>query len=210
MKKTLLKIVVICAASMLGASTWAQSEPQNNPPSSLPPNPANNRGWSTKSLSATGRADDGAVRVSKLVGAPVKDSSGHNAGQIQDIIVNPNSGRIDFALLSVGSGGTSSTSPAIHENDNGKLVPVPWALLRASASSQYSGGGEQLTFTLNADQSKLSGAPTVDWSDLSQSQWRQRIYAYYGVTPEPPDGVIKSQGPAKTQTAPEQPRQPNQ
>jgi sporulation protein YlmC with PRC-barrel domain len=220
MKKTLSKILAVFAAcAMLPASTWAQSqsEPQinplgnqNNPPGNLSPDQSN-RSWSTKHLSATGREDNRAVRASKLTGAQVSDSAGHRVGQIQDIILNPASGRIDFALLSLG---TISPSP----NSSGKLVPVPWALLRASASSQYAAGSEQPTFTLNADQNKLSTAPTVDWSDLSQSEWRQRIYSYYGATPQPstgaaesPGGEMKGEGAMKSQGTPPAPQQqPNQ
>lgn len=114
-----------------------------------------------------------AIRASKLVGAPVNDLSGNRTAQIQDIIVNPYSGRIDFALLSL-----STTSVKV----SGNLIPVPWKLFRQQASAQYSEGIVPV-FTLNVDQSKLRAAPTVSSTDLDQSQWRQRIYAYYGVTP---------------------------
>ena len=207
--KTSTKILAICAAcSMMAAAAWAQTEsvdqPVNNSSSSQ-----NNRSWSTKHLSATGRNEDHSIRASKLTGAQVKDSSGQRVGQIQDVIVNPASGRIEFALLSLNSN-TSSSNSASGISDNSaasyssssNLVPVPWSLLRTSASSLYSGANsEQPAFTLNADQNKLSGAPKVDWSDPSQSQWRQRICAYYGVTPESlmgaaesPQGEIKGEG----------------
>ena len=79
-------------------------------------------------------------------------------------------------------------------NSSSKLVPVPWALLRPSAfASQYSSSSDQPAFTLNADQNKLNGAPAVDMSDLSQSEWQQRIYSYYGVTPQSM-GEIKGEG----------------
>jgi sporulation protein YlmC with PRC-barrel domain len=215
MKKISLKFSVLCAAcSMISASALAQYDAQNNPsmdqnrPASSLSSDQSNRSWSTKHLSATGRDTDTAVRASKLNGSQVNDSSGQNVGQIQDIILNPVSGRIDFALLALKS-----------ENGNGgKLIPVPWALLRTSASAQYGGSSEQPNFTLNADRNKLVGAPSVDWSDLSQSQWRQRIYSYYGVTPqssvggaESPSGEIKGEGARQMQnpTPPQPPSQPN-
>jgi len=207
MKTAFSKISIICAAcSMLAASTWAQSQSQGPQPSDSPAN----RSWSTKQLSATGRNNERSVRASKLTGAQVNDPSGQRVGTIQDIIINASSGRIDFALLSLNSSGSSSTdnsSSSTSENtvasgnSSGKLVPVPWSLLRTSAaSSQYSTSSEQPTFTLNADRNKLNAAPTVDTSDLSQSEWQQRIYSYYGVTPqsmgssESPQGAIKGEG----------------
>src|SRR5215831_12513188 len=149
MTKTLFKITVICAASaMLSALSRAQPPPNPNDSSrQMQSSPS----WSTKHLTATGRMDDGTVRASKLVGAQVNDISGNQAAQIQDIIVNPRSGRIDFALLSL------KGTPA---NASGNLVPVPWKLLKPS-TAQYGDASSQPVFTLNVDQSKLSGAPTV-------------------------------------------------
>jgi sporulation protein YlmC with PRC-barrel domain len=210
MKKSLLKISVLCAAcSMLASSGWAQSASdkpmtdQNSPSGNISPD-QNNRSWSTKHLSATGRDTDNAVRGSRLVGAQVTDSNGQRAGQIQDTIVNPVTGRIDFALLSLNSSQTPTDNSGAAASSSGKTVPVPWALLRARTSAQYSSGTDQQPeFTLNVDQSKLNGAPTVD---MSQSQWRQRIYSYYGVTPqssvggaESPQGEIKGEGALKLQ-----------
>ena len=186
MTKVFSKLTVICACSMLSASAWAQADSQNNPPTNLYPDQAS-KSWSTKQLSATGRMNEHPVRASKLVGAQVNDSSGNHAGQIQDIIVNPTSGRIEFALLSLGATGTSPVS-------SDKLVPVPWSLLKVSTSSQYSTSSDQPTFTLNADQNKLNNAPTLGSTDLNQSQWRQRVCSYYGVSPE---GELKGDGAQK-------------
>lgn len=226
MKTTRFKIAVACTVcSLLAASAWAQSESQSGNSSQN----SNERSWSTKHLSATGRMNAPAVRASKLMGAQVKDSSGQNVGQIQDTIIDPASGRIDFALLMLeGTGASPSSTPpessAVGETASQKLVPVPWSLLRTSASSQYAGSSERPTFTLNADINKLKNAPTVNWSDLSQSEWQQRIYSYYGVTPrsssssmggaESPQGEIKGEGARSlTQPNPQQQQQnpsPNQ
>ena len=218
MKKIFLKIAVICAACSMATSAWAQSQDQQPSDSSV------NRSRSTKQLSATGRNTDKSVRASKLTGAQVNDSSGQRIGTIQDVIINASSGRIEFALLSLNSSGSSSSSTYNSSStsessmasrvSSGKLVPVPWSLLRTSASSsQYASSSEQLAFTLNADQNKLNGAPTVDASDLSQSQWQQRIYSYYGVTPpsvsgsESPQGEIKGDGARRMESTPPQQQQ---
>jgi sporulation protein YlmC with PRC-barrel domain len=223
MKKSLLKISALCAAGALlavvsapGQSTTTGNKPiidQNSPPG--PSSDQNNRSWSTKHLSATGRNNDSAVRATRLIGAPVSDSNGQRAGQIQDIIVNPVSGRIDFALLSLNSPQNPNANSAVAPGNSGKMVPVPWSLLRTRTSAQYGSSPEpQPEFTLNCDHSKLNTAPTADLSDLNQSEWRQRVYSYYGVTPqssmggaETPTGEIKGEGGSKLQpeTPPHQP-----
>jgi sporulation protein YlmC with PRC-barrel domain len=206
----------------MAVSTWAQSQSQSQSQDEQSNDSSANPSWSTKHLSATGRNTEKSVRASKLTGAQVKDSSGQNVGTIQDVIINANSGRIDFALLSVNSSGSSSSSTSTSESttasreSSGKLVPVPWSLLRTSASaSQYSSSSEQPAFTLNVDRNKLNGAPAVDTSELSQSQWQQRIYSYYGVTPqsmggsESPQGEIKGEGARRMEeSTPERQQQP--
>jgi sporulation protein YlmC with PRC-barrel domain len=202
MTKALLKITVLCAAcAMLPASSRAQSDQQTNQSS---------RSWSTKHLTATGRMNQPVCTGSKIIGAQVNDSSGHRCGQIQDIVVNPRSGQIDFALLSL------NANPGMTSTENGNLVPVPWSLLRTPASAEYSATSEQPTFTLNADPNKLKGAPTISQTDIYQSQWRQRIYSYYGVTPqssmggaESDQGEIKGEGVRSLQQGnPEAPQPP--
>jgi len=208
MKKAFLKISGICAAcSMLAASAWAQSESQNQQSSDS----SANRSWSTKHLSATGRDNDHTVRSSQLSGAAVNDASGKRIATIEDTIINPATGRVDFALLSLNgaaeassstySGDTSSAQAQSRANASSsspsKLVPVPWAVLKSgTSSSQYSSNSEKPTFALNnVDQNKLNSAPSVNTSELSQSEWQQRVYSYYGVTPGSPSSMGASESP---------------
>jgi sporulation protein YlmC with PRC-barrel domain len=198
-----LKIAGICAGcSLLAASAWAQMESQNQQPNDS----SSTRGLSTKRLSATGRNEERPVRASQLNGAHVKDSSGQHIGSIQDVVINPASGRVDFALLTLNT--SSSDTAVTNQSLKGKLLPIPWSLLKAAGtSSQYANNSEQPTFTLNVDPDKLNAAPTLESTDWSESQWRQRIYSYYGVTPGPvggaesPSGEIKGQGARKSQSS---------
>ncbi|PWU14104.1 MAG: hypothetical protein C5B50_17925 [Verrucomicrobia bacterium] len=55
------------------------------------------------------------IKASQLNGAEIKSSSGETLGTISDYIVDANSGRLDFAILTLSSSGTSSgsaTSPS--------------------------------------------------------------------------------------------------
>jgi len=107
------------------------------------------------------------TRASQLTTAQVKSSSGESLGQVNDLLVNPNTGRIEFAVISLQTGAQS-----------GKLTALPWQLLRAS------GQGQSINLTANVDQSKISTAETFDqtqWPDMSQPTWAQSIYSHYGV-----------------------------
>lgn len=234
MKKTWLKLTAIGAVcSMLTASAWAQSESQsqNDQSKDSSNNTVNNtaadsdkptagdkvNNWLSRHLSATGRQST-PLRATKLIGSPVNNTSGSQVGQVEDLIVDPTSGRVDFAVIALNSSATTGTrstgsadnSPTESGNSrwgstgatgssSGKLVPVPWSLLKTASTSDTTASAAaseaQPTFTLNADPSKLGQAPAIDrnnWSDLYQSNLRQRIYSYFGVSPDTAAGGAES------------------
>lgn len=157
-------------------------------------------GWSS-SLSPTGRMSHQDLRASQLTGAQVTSSSSGELGTISDVIINPNSGRIDFAVLSLNSSGASSSSSPSGSTSSasstsstssagGKQVAVPWMLLRANPSGSSSStttstgsSGGQTSFVFNGDASKLSSAPSFDPNtDLTQPSWRQSVFSYFGLS----------------------------
>jgi len=97
------------------------------------------------------------ARLSHLMNAPVQSSEGKNLGYIRDFTVDPNTGRIQFAILSLSpSGGASDTATSGRETTpssrssvtgtpsasdsslTGKLIPVPWQLFSQSWQSSSS------------------------------------------------------------------------
>ncbi len=107
----------------------------------------------------------GPERLSQLMNATVKDQQGNAVGQINDFVIYPNAGRIQFAIISLGDQG-------------GKLTAVPWMLIRS--------GSEPNTCALNVSKDKLAGSQTFDaatWPDFSQPATSRQIYSYYGVQP---------------------------
>ena len=86
------------------------------------------------------------------MGAQVKGSTGDNLGTINDFVVNPQTGRIEFAVLSL-TGPTGTTPTGVGE----KLTPVPWRLLNFNSGAGGI-GQQQYTFTATVDQSKLQSA----------------------------------------------------
>jgi hypothetical protein len=99
------------------------------------------------------------------MGATVKDQQGNTIGQINDFVVNPTSGRLQFAIISL-------------NDQSGKLTAVPWQLVRP--------GSDPTTCTLSISKSKLDNAQTFDassWPDFGQTSTTQQIYSHYGVQP---------------------------
>lgn len=181
-------LFLLCVTSLAATTALAQQEPSS--PSSKATQPS-----SQSTLSPTGRTtgQQQHFRSTRIIGAQVKTSAAEDVGRIEDVVLNPTSGRIDFAVISA-------------EN---KLCPVPWQLLSVSSEAGTPGStstttpspttpstspsagagayasamGQQPTFTLNVEKSKLQQGPSFDrsrWPEMSAS-WSQKIYTHYGV-----------------------------
>src|SRR5689334_8071284 len=118
MIRKLFTTIVACAAGLaLGAqaqsssSSGSSADPSSSSSSTTSPSSSSGAygssssqsgqsGWSSRNnYSATGRMGHEAVRVSQLTGAQVVGSSGTQIGTISDAIVNPASGRLEFAVI---------------------------------------------------------------------------------------------------------------
>jgi len=221
MRKQLLNTIALCAACLaLGVQAQTSSsaggsatDPSGASGSSTTPgtsygsSSSSQSGWSSRNLSATGRMGQQAVRGSQLTGAQVTSSSGSELGAISDTIINPGSGRLEFAVISLTSGaggansgtsttpGATSTTPGAGSSTaattpssslaGGKQVAVPWMLLRPSpgAIATSAAATQQTSFVFAGDTSKLESAPNFDAStDLSQPSWRQSVFSYFGLS----------------------------
>lgn len=106
------------------------------------------------------------VPARDLVNRPLQDPQGHDAGQINGIVVNTESGMIDFAIV----GGRGNL------NLNGNVIAVPWAAVEAPIP-----GRGPITIRVSAE--KLAKAPELNpnaLGNLEQQQTRRDIYGYYG------------------------------
>jgi sporulation protein YlmC with PRC-barrel domain len=199
MKKHLIKIMTCCAACA-ALTAQAQTAPGTPDPSGTPGTSSSESSPGSTQyknrLGATGRMSHQELRGSKLMGADIKTSQSESIGKVEDIVVSPASGRIDFAIISYnGSTGTSTTPGATStatSSTGEKLIPVPWSMLRPQGMTGYnatpgaaatSSTGDQTTFVFTGDKSRLDNAPSFDrnnWPDLTQSDWKQRISSHFG------------------------------
>jgi sporulation protein YlmC with PRC-barrel domain len=140
------------------------------------------------------------MRISRLMNTSVNGQSGGSLGQIQDVIIDPTSGQVQFVVLSLsgssagapgtssstttgtGIGGTEISSPRSAPSSvgsygtptSGKLVAIPWRLMSR-------GSGDQLM--ANVDAARLQSAPSFNsttWPTMD-SAWAQRVNSHFGV-----------------------------
>lgn len=92
------------------------------------------------------------LKASKLIGYSVKNKQGEEVGQIEEIVINSQDGRIAYAVLSFGG--------FLGMGD--KLFAIPWKSLAPIP--------EQQSFSLDIDKEKLAETPGFDetnWPDMA-------------------------------------------
>src|SRR5258705_1643330 len=168
MKNRSIALTALCVAGLVGVaqaqtssdtSSGASSSSSKQSPSGS--QSGSQTDWSSKhgssgSFSATGRGGGQEIQASKLMSAPVKASSGDsNLGTINDVIINPTSGRVDFAVISVESSGSTSGSLSSDTSSTGQSGTSSTSSSRRSSSSTGTSG------SLSPSTSSGSGQPAA-------------------------------------------------
>ncbi|HEX4667579.1 MAG TPA: PRC-barrel domain-containing protein, partial [Chthoniobacterales bacterium] len=102
------------------------------------------------------------VLGSKLMGCNLKNQQNEDLGTISNVVVNPLTGHIRYAVV----------------NSDGKKVTIPWSAISAENSS----GSDTPKLTANVTRDKLSNAPKFDPNNLQNLQSRsteEPIWTYY-------------------------------
>lgn len=110
----------------------------------------------------------GSISANAVIGDPVVNRQGENLGKIEDLVIDPLSARVDYAVLSFGG--------FLGMGD--KLFAVPIEALKLSR--------EEKRFILDVEKERLKNAPGFDknnWPDTSDRAFGTKVYSYYGYTP---------------------------
>ncbi len=109
------------------------------------------------------------ISASKLSGGSVKNTDGEHLGDIKEIMIDTETGRVAYAVL--GFGGAFGVGD--------KLFALPWTALRSHLT-------EPSSFVLNTTKERLKDAPGFDksnWPDFADRKWGGSIYDYYQIKP---------------------------
>ena len=112
-----------------------------------------------------------ALPASKLVGHEVCNHAGDYLGEIEDLVIDMESGNVAYAVLSFGG-----SSGVIGFRD--KWIAVPLQLLKLKP-------GEG-TIILNVNKDDLEDAPGFkkgNWPNAITTEWVEEVHVYYGVRP---------------------------
>jgi len=108
------------------------------------------------------------LSASTITGDEVCNPQGEKLGTIDEIMLDVQSGKIRYAVLS--SGGFLGMGD--------RLFAVPWSAFTLDA--------EHKRFILNVDADRLKAAPGFDkdaWPNMADASWNSTVEAYYATTP---------------------------
>ena len=106
------------------------------------------------------------LSASTITGDPVVNGRGENLGQIEELMIDLDNGRVAYAVLSFGG----------FLGIGDKLFAIPFEALRLDP--------EEHRFVLDLPREKLEQAPGFDksrWPDFADPRYGQRVYGYYDI-----------------------------
>lgn len=116
----------------------------------------------------------GVFRTKDILGTRVENPQGENLGNLEDLVIDANTGDVAYAVLSFGG--------FLGLGD--KLFAIPMEALRVS--TKEGAIGREQVFILNIDKDRLKNAPGFDkdnWPNMADRTWGENIYNYYGYRP---------------------------
>ena len=118
--------------------------------------------------SSTGGPGPQVMAADTLTGDDVRNAADEKLGEITDIMIDVPSGRVAYAVMSVGG--------VLGLGD--KLFAVPWSALRLDT--------ERKCFRLDASKERVENAPGFDkdhWPSMADPAWANEVHGYYGAQP---------------------------
>lgn len=108
------------------------------------------------------------LSATTLIGDDIRNREGETVGTLKEIMLDHESGRIAYAVLSVGG----------FLGMGERLFAVPWNSLDLDASNH--------ALIFDVDKDRLSKAPGFDpdnWPDMSDRTWGEEVHEFYGTQP---------------------------
>lgn len=112
------------------------------------------------------RDKSGVLKATSLIGKKVQSEEGKKLGEIKDLVIDPEDGDIQYAVLDFGG----------FLGIGDKYFAVPWEALNLT--------DDQKAIVLNVSKKDLKQAPGFDknnWPDLSSREYAIVIYRFYDV-----------------------------
>ena len=148
----------IAVVGLTAAPLFAQNDP--------------NRNSRTAQAGQLDSATQGAnIRVSQLTGMNIQNPQGKNVGEINDLVLNTNTGKIQYAAVTYGG----------FLGIGNKMFAVPFEAFKFQPDPNDS---DETVLVLNVTQKQLEGSVGFDensWPDFADQEFTSGLYKRYGV-----------------------------
>jgi len=108
------------------------------------------------------------LSATTLAGDKVTNAKGEDLGKVEELMIDLESGRVAYAVLSFGAGFLKS----------GKLFAVPWGSLSVDQKNKQ--------LILNVTREMLETAEGFEkdhWPDMADPAFMKSTYSHYGIQP---------------------------
>lgn len=172
-----MKARIILCALALPLAGWtavagAQTEKPQTPEKPKPQNPEKPKNAGPGDQAVSTKALPFCHKAGEVVGSKVQSPKGEDLGKVEELVVDPVTGKIDYAVLSFG--GTMGLGD--------KLFAIPYSMLKAPPAPE---GSRAARFMLDVDKAKLEkapGFPKDNWPDVQAPAFAEGIDKYFGTS----------------------------
>ena len=104
------------------------------------------------------------VKASSIIGTSVVNSTGESLGDIKEVVIDPRTGRVAYAVVSFGG----------FLGMGEKLFAIPFSAFEYNVSKSE--------YVLDISKERLEAAPGFDadkWPTMAEEKWNRDVYKYY-------------------------------
>ena len=108
------------------------------------------------------------VKASTIIGTDVVNSKGENLGDIKEVVIDPSSGKVAYAVVAFGG----------FLGMGEKLFAIPFSSFKYDSTTS--------DYVLDIAKERLEAAPGFDadhWPSMTDEKWNRDVYKYYGRQP---------------------------
>jgi len=108
------------------------------------------------------------VKATSIIGTNVFNPNGDSLGEVKEVVIDPNSGRVAYVVVSFGGFLTMGE----------KLFAIPFSSFKYNI--------EKNEYILDIPKERLEKAPGFDanqWPSMANEKWNREIYKYYDRSP---------------------------
>lgn len=108
------------------------------------------------------------VKASSMISTDVINSKGDNLGDVKEVVIDPRSGRVAYAVVSFGG----------FLGMGEKLFAIPFSAFEYDVNKSK--------YVLDVSKERLEAAPGFDpdkWPSMAEEKWNRDAYKYYGRSP---------------------------